>query len=121
MTAAQKIIIEMIHEGKRNTDIVQHTGKTPEYVSKVRRRLAEDPNCFETGTLVNKINNGKPKRKDYSGRVECLRCEKLFDSEDRRSNRICPKCSGEKNNVQIDLESARSAGHFLHIPKEWRG
>jgi predicted amidophosphoribosyltransferase len=33
-----------------------------------------------------------PKPGPYAGPVTCLRCEKTFQSWDRRQNRICPNC-----------------------------
>lgn len=117
MTKTQAIIIKMINDGYRNTDIVQHTQKSPDYVSRVRRRLMEDPHYFETRTVINKIQNHKPRRSDYSGRVECLRCERMFDSEDRRINRICPKCAGDRNNVHI-VDSHMTKVHFSRAGRE---
>lgn len=117
MTKTQAIIIKMINDGYRNTDIIQHTQKSPDYVSRVRRRLMEDPHYFETRTVINKIQNYKPRSADYSGRVECLRCERMFDSEDKRRNRICPKCSGERNNLHI-VDSHMAQAHFSRAGRE---
>lgn len=39
--------------------------------------------------------------KDWSGRVECLNCEEMFDSKDRRINRICPACTGKTDKIYI--------------------
>jgi hypothetical protein len=33
-----------------------------------------------------------PKRSSYAGRITCLRCEAIFESWDRRQNRLCPSC-----------------------------
>ena len=94
MTRTQSIIINLIREGYRNTEIVQHTQKSPEYVSRIRCQLKEDPHYFETRAVINRIENAKPKPKDYSGPAECLRCECTFHSPDRRRIRICDDCKG---------------------------
>lgn len=31
-------------------------------------------------------------RSKYAGPVKCLRCDSTFESADRRTNRICPRC-----------------------------
>jgi hypothetical protein len=33
----------------------------------------------------------------YAGKARCLKCLKIFESRDPRSNRICPPCSGKAN------------------------
>jgi hypothetical protein len=33
-----------------------------------------------------------PKPTAYAGRTTCLRCDEVFDSWDRRQNRLCPRC-----------------------------
>jgi PHP family Zn ribbon phosphoesterase len=33
-----------------------------------------------------------PKLGPYAGQTTCLRCEKTFQSWDRRQNRLCPNC-----------------------------
>jgi len=32
----------------------------------------------------------------YPGNVRCLRCDKSFESPDKRHVRLCPKCRGRK-------------------------
>lgn len=116
MTQAQAIIIAMIGEGKRNIDIVRHTGKTTEYVSQIRRRLIEDPQlCENPAALEAQLRMAKQikarirqmaraaekaraevearKLAYYAGEVSCLCCDRKFFSKDRRYNRICARCS----------------------------
>lgn len=115
MNKTQAAIINMIRDGKRNTDIVMHTGRSPNYVSRVRRRLEENPHYFEDQTKYNKImNRPKAKRSDFSGDVECLKCESVFRSEDRRHNRICPHCKGEVNHVMMDSSWGGGRWHPSH-------
>jgi hypothetical protein len=33
-----------------------------------------------------------PKPTSYAGPTTCLRCDALFNSWDRRQNRLCPQC-----------------------------
>jgi hypothetical protein len=33
-----------------------------------------------------------PKRISYAGLITCLRCDEIFESWDRRQNRLCPSC-----------------------------
>src|ERR671919_159665 len=33
-----------------------------------------------------------PKRTRYAGPTSCLRCDTVFESWDRRQNRLCPSC-----------------------------
>ena len=33
-----------------------------------------------------------PTRTRYAGPTTCLRCDEIFDSWDRRQNRLCPHC-----------------------------
>jgi hypothetical protein len=33
-----------------------------------------------------------PKRNRYAGPTTCLRCDQLFESWDRRQNRLCDSC-----------------------------
>jgi hypothetical protein len=33
-----------------------------------------------------------PKPTSYAGPTTCLRCEDVFESWDRRQNRLCPRC-----------------------------
>jgi hypothetical protein len=39
-------------------------------------------------------NHGQksPKPNPYAGRTTCLRCDRAFESWDRRQNRLCPRC-----------------------------
>lgn len=34
----------------------------------------------------------KPTPTSYAGRIPCLRCDKVFESWDRRQNRLCDAC-----------------------------
>jgi hypothetical protein len=36
-----------------------------------------------------------PKDNPFAGLTTCLRCDRKFDSWDRRHNRICPSCKEE--------------------------
>jgi hypothetical protein len=33
-----------------------------------------------------------PKATVYAGPITCLRCDDVFESWDRRQNRLCPRC-----------------------------
>ena len=39
------------------------------------------------------MSNPIYERRTEPDRVRCLKCQKLFDSRDKRTNRICHKCS----------------------------
>ena len=51
--------------------------------------------------------NPIPKRKLVPARVVCLKCQKMFDSKDKRTNRICPKCNN-LNNKAYGLRNVKS-------------
>ena len=118
MTKNQQIIINLINQGVKNKEIMARTGKSGDYIRRVRRRLMEDPQYFETRAIINKIQNDRPNpaKKDRSGRNECLRCERMFFAEDKRLNHICPRCSGERNGVVI--ESHMAEAHFSRVGRE---
>jgi hypothetical protein len=114
MTKTQAVIIDMIGKGFRNTEIVQATGKTPDYVSRIRRRLTESPEIFERASSRKPTKMkipASPKGPKYNpDRVECLRCGRMFDSYDRRYNRICPRCTGERDH-NVDVLGQRAWNH----------
>jgi len=119
LTKTQATIIAMIADGRRNTEIVQHTGKTPDYVSRVRRRLKQEPQLFERPEVIDEKKRlpkvaqekapavAEKKKRDWSGDVSCLKCDSIFFSEDRRHNRICPKCKNDYIH-SVMVESTRA-------------
>lgn len=58
-----------------------------------------------SGPPRNGIRPGKPikpgKPGKFAGPVTCLRCDRVFRSWDRRQNRICRRCKG--NRAPVDL------------------
>lgn len=106
MTKAQVEIIGLIKEGLSTQQIALKTGKTTRYVYH----------------LQNKVNLGRPKlarpkaKPVYHGAVKCLNCDREFQSFDRRYNRICPKCSGER--ININIESCLNQGHTHRLGME---
>jgi hypothetical protein len=59
-----------------------------------------------------------------AGRTTCLRCERHFESWDRRQNRICPSCHetmaeqpSDEPSYTIDLPNLRAAlrSAFRHV------
>jgi predicted nucleic acid-binding Zn-ribbon protein len=39
-----------------------------------------------------RLREPPPKPSPYAGRTTCLRCDRAFESWDRRQNRLCPNC-----------------------------
>ena len=39
------------------------------------------------------MDNSIYERRTEPARARCLKCQRMFDSRDKRTNRICPKCS----------------------------
>ena len=104
MTESQRIITRLIESGASDRTIMQFSGKCKSYVQTIRRNLTEDPHYYKSINIKNAIRNEAERRvrvarrrsKERAGRVECLRCSQMFDSVDRRYNRICPRCSGSR-------------------------
>jgi predicted amidophosphoribosyltransferase len=38
------------------------------------------------------MHHKSPKCISYAGPTTCLRCDEVFESWDRRQNRLCPRC-----------------------------
>jgi predicted amidophosphoribosyltransferase len=52
-----------------------------------------------------------PKHGPYAGPVACLRCDREFQSWDRRQNRLCPLCRNE-----LDQEPSEEPRYSLPPP-----
>ncbi len=50
----------------------------------------------------------------YAGPVTCLRCEKTFQSWDRRQNRLCPNCR------EAIAEEASEEPSYDLLPRRFR-
>jgi hypothetical protein len=44
------------------------------------------------GQRPGRSNQKPPKATTYAGLTTCLRCDEVFESWDRRQNRLCQKC-----------------------------
>lgn len=103
MTETQRIITRLIDDGESDKTIAQHTGKDISYIGKLRRCWTKDRKHFVKRANVNAIYNDIAKKREakkkeatrYAGQVNCLSCDIQFYSEDRRYNRICPRCKGQ--------------------------
>jgi len=52
-----------------------------------------------------------PKHGPYAGPIPCLRCDRVFQSWDRRQNRLCPRCR-----EAIEAEPSEEPSHALPTP-----
>jgi predicted amidophosphoribosyltransferase len=52
-----------------------------------------------------------PKDSPYAGDAACLRCDREFQSWDRRQNRLCPRCKND-----LDQEPSPEPSHDLPTP-----
>ena len=52
-----------------------------------------------------------PKNSSYAGYAMCLRCDREFQSWDRRHNRLCPRCKSA-----LDQEPSEETEHVLPMP-----
>jgi hypothetical protein len=67
------------------------------------------------------MNQSPRKHQPYAGRATCLRCDRAFQSWERRHNRLCPHCrealerelSGEP--PQPLLSSMRGSEHMPDV------
>jgi hypothetical protein len=51
-------------------------------------------------------------RKAYAGPTSCLRCDEVFQSWDRRQNRLCPRCR-----QVVEAQPSTEPSHALEIPR----
>jgi hypothetical protein len=51
---------------------------------------------------LNEIRKGMDLPPLMPGRAKCLACDRVFDSEDVKSNRICPECRNENGDIYDD-------------------
>jgi hypothetical protein len=51
----------------------------------------------------------------YTGPTTCLRCDTVFESWDRRQNRLCESCR-----EAIEIEPSDELSYPLHTPKRHR-
>jgi hypothetical protein len=54
-----------------------------------------------------------PKRSSYAGLTTCLRCDDVFESWDRRQNRLCERCRA--------AIAAEPSGEPLHSMPKGKG
>lgn len=47
-------------------------------------------------------------------RIRCLKCDKLFDSEDKKTNRVCIRCKKINNRFGPSLNLTYSSGNHRH-------
>jgi hypothetical protein len=114
MTDAQRAIITLINEGHKTAVIVRRTGKTKGYINNIRKAIRLDPHHYEPIMRRVYVKPPEPVRKpmvDRSGRAECLKCEKMFDSYDTRNNRICPRCSTGRDDSESPRQNRLSFHH----------
>jgi predicted amidophosphoribosyltransferase len=52
-----------------------------------------------------------PKAGPYAGPIPCLRCDREFQSWDRRHNRLCPRCR-----ETLEREPSEEPSHALPMP-----
>jgi predicted amidophosphoribosyltransferase len=52
------------------------------------------------------------KRRSYAGPTICLRCDNVFESWDRRQNRLCPACR-----QAVETQSSDEPSHSIHTPR----
>jgi hypothetical protein len=62
----------------------------------------------------------KPPPTSYAGRTTCLRCDKVFESWDRRQNRLCDACRQTISEQPSDepSQSLRSSRRQLRTSDE---
>jgi predicted amidophosphoribosyltransferase len=58
----------------------------------------------------------KPTPTSYAGRIPCLRCDKPFESWDRRQNRLCDAC-GQAIAEQPSDEPAYAIAKPRRLPR----
>jgi predicted amidophosphoribosyltransferase len=61
----------------------------------------------------------KPTPTSYAGRIPCLRCDKPFESWDRRQNRLCDAC-GQAIEEQPSEEPPYLIPEPRHLPPRAR-
>lgn len=47
-------------------------------------------------------------------RIRCLKCDKFFDSEDKKINRVCTRCNKINNRFGSSLDLIYSSGNRRH-------
>lgn len=68
-----------------------------EFNRKRSNKTGLQTHCRSCQSIENGVPHRKRPKKDESVKIKCLGCNRMFHSEDKILNRICPICKGKRH------------------------